>query len=171
MKFNTDSSFVGLERIKQAQAGQLVEFEAWAAQNLWNCFHLNHYDWWAFPINRRSAYGLAWTVYEGEIDALKQDPRFLQSYLRGVQLVAASWGWDLDRAAPIPDPRPGQSWHHWPVRLFKAALSLQLFGYTEYFDSLKIYALDLIRQGEPMEYHRRDLSWLFTGGVDPSPGR
>ena len=167
MKFNTDSSFVGLEKLKQAQAEQLAEFEAWAARNLWENFHTSHFDWWMFPINRSSAYGLAWTVYEGEIDALKRDGRYLASYLRGVELVSASWGWDVARAAPIPDLKAGQSWHFWPVRLFKAALSVQLFGYAPLFDSLKTYALGLAQRGERMEYNGHDLGWLFTGGVDP----
>jgi hypothetical protein len=167
MKHNTDRSFVGLEKLKQTHAAQVVEFEAWAARDDWERFHSSHYDWWTFPIDHSSAYGLKWTVYEGEIAELKRDSRFLERYLRGEELVAASWGWDLYQKTPIQNTKRGQSWHYWPVRLFKAALSAQLFGYEELFGSLKIYALDLMRQGEDMSYNGHDLSWLFTTGIDP----
>ena len=171
MKFNTDPAFVGLEKLKQAHAAQIAEFVAWAARGDWERFHSSHYDWWAFPIDRSSAYGLKWTVYEGEIAGLKRDARFLERYLRGVELVSASWGWDIHQKSPIPHPRPGQSWHHWPVRLFKVALSVRLFGYDELFGSLKTYARELMKGGEDMTFNGHDLSWLFTTGIDPSQKR
>jgi hypothetical protein len=146
---------------------QIADFEAWAADGNWEKFHTIHYDWWAFPINKSSGYGLAWTVYEGDIAALKLDANFTGRFQLGLELVAASWGWDLKRAAYIIDLQPGQSWHHWPVRLFKAALSAQLFGYHDLFGSLKHYAEELMNSGEIMEFNGYDLSWLFTTGIDP----
>jgi hypothetical protein len=86
-----------------------------------------------------------------------------------VELVAASWGWDIQKKDYIHQPAQGQSWHHWPVRLFKAALSVQLFRYDDLFVSLKLYAFDLMRQGEAMEFNNHDLSWLFSTGIDPRP--
>ncbi len=167
MKFNTDRSFVGLEKLKQTHQEQIARFEDWASRQAWDRFHSSHYDWWTFPIDRSSAYGLTWTVYEGEVAALKQDAGFIQRYLRGVTLVSAAWGWDVNAAARLPHPHPDQRWQHWPVRLFKAARSVQLFGYESLFASLKTYALDLLRQGEGFSYNGHDLSWLFTGGKDP----
>lgn len=162
MLFNTDSSFVGLEKLKHVHHKQIGEFEEWAAHNEWEKFHYNHFDWWVFPVNRRSSYGLMWVVYEGEIDQLKCDPQFLGDYRRGILLVSASWGWDLAARTYLPNPHPGQCWHHWPIRLYKAAQSVQLFGFDNYFESLRIYALGLIGKGEPFLYNNRDLSELFN---------
>jgi hypothetical protein len=169
MKYNLDRSFVGITQLVQTHHVQIAKFEEWAAKNDWDLFHHSHYDWWTFPINRPSSYGLKWTVYEGEISELKKDNGFTQSYCRGVQLISASWGWDVLCQSAISNPKPEQSWHHWPVRLFKAALSVQLFGYDELFASLKRYAQGLIARGEPMDFNSHDLSWLFTTGIDPYP--
>ena len=94
MPCNTHPEFVGLERIKQAQAIQLHEFKSWAERRQWNQFHRNHYDWWRFPIDEPSSYGFAWVVYDAEIVALKKDPGYIAKYLRGVELLACLWGWD-----------------------------------------------------------------------------
>ncbi|MBA4419852.1 MAG: hypothetical protein C0391_01765 [Anaerolinea sp.] len=171
MRQNTSPDFVGLEQLKQTHAGQITQFEDWAARGDWERFHSSHYDWWVFPIHKQSGYGLAWTVYDGDVAGLKQDAGFMQRYLRGVELVAASWGWDLLKASDLANPQPGQSWQHWPVRLFKAALSVKLFGYEDLFESLKAYALNLMAKGERMEFNGHDLGWLFTTGIDPFPGR
>lgn len=169
MRQNHDKAFVGLESLKQTHRQQISEFESWAAQGKWELFHTSHYDWWVFPIHKPSSYGLAWTIYEGDADILHQDTEFRHNYERGVELVSASWGWDLAGSRLLPNPMPGQCWHHWPVRLFKAALSVHLFGYTGFFNSLKTYAISLMETGEPMEFSGHDLSWLFTTGIDPNP--
>jgi len=161
MKFNTDSSFVGLETLKSAHSRQIDLFETWAAHREWDTFHYSHYDWWTFPIDRPSAYGLKWVVYEGEIAQLKADDIFMQKYTRGLTLLAASWGWDLPAANFIAKPYPAQSWHNWPIRLYKAALSAQLFGQMDSFNSYAKYAHHLLTQGESFQYNNRDLSLLF----------
>ena len=167
MSRNTDKSFVGLAPLKARHAEQIADFERWAAAGDWKRFHSSHYDWWAFPIDRPSAHGVKWTVYDGEIAELNQDPEFVKRFLRGEQLLAASWGWDLQKAGYIANPAREQSWHRWPVRLHKAALSAKLFGHADVFESLKKYALILMDEGEVFEYSGHDLSWLFTTGVDP----
>jgi hypothetical protein len=167
MKSNTDPSFVGIEKLKHKHHTQIVDFKNWAKNNDWERFHASHYDWWVFPANRRSSYGLTWVVYEEDIAHLKQDSLFIEEYLLGVELVSASWGWDLYKSAHIQNPQPGQSWHHWPVRLYKAAYSVRLFGYPDMFDSLKTYARYLLDKSESMSYNSKDLSWLFTTGIDP----
>jgi hypothetical protein len=167
MRFNTDPSFVGIEQLKKTHGGQIAEFEEWASKDDWERFHHSHYDWWVFPVNRPSSYGFQWVVYEGEIAELKKDSLFINQYCRGVQLVSASWGWDVLNKSYVPNRKVGQSWHDWPVRLYKAAQSVELFAFEEIFESLKVYALDLIRQGKSMSYNGRDLSWLFTTGIDP----
>lgn len=162
MQFNTDSSFVGVERLKHTHQRQIADFQRWAAQDDWERFHSSHYDWWAFPIDQKSSYGLMWTVYEGEITELKMDSSFLEGYRRGVTLVAASWGWDLANQSHLVDPKPGQSWHRWPVRLYKAVYSVKLFSYLDLFESLRKYARELIEQGEPISYAGYNLSGIFT---------
>ena len=77
MRFNTDPAFAGLERLKTTHSDQIAKFEQWAARGEWELFHSSHYDWWVFPIHKPSAYGLEWTVYEGDVAALKKDVQFI----------------------------------------------------------------------------------------------
>lgn len=167
MKANTDPSFVGIEELKRIHRQQITEFKQWAEQHDWERFHYSHYDWWVFPVNRRSSYGMKWVIYEYEITQLKEDVSFLENYCKGVELVSSSWGWDIRNKTYILHPKPGQNWHHWPVRLYKAASSAKLFEYEELFDSLKLYAQELMNHGESISYNGKDLSWLFTTGIDP----
>lgn len=168
IKTNTSRDFVGIAALKERHKQQLDEFETWARRGDWQTFHDEHYDWWMFPIDESSrGQGLAYTVYEGDIAELKKDAAFMRDLLRGAELVAASWSWDLQAADYLTTPAPGQRWQHWPVRLYKAAKSLKLFGYSAQFDSLKKYAQNLIKQGEDMSFGGHDLSWLFTTEIDP----
>lgn len=162
MKFNTDPSFAGLEVLKNTHNHQTDLFEVWAARKEWETFHSSHYDWWAFPINQPSAYGFKWTVYEGEIAALKTDDLFMAKFRRGLILLAASWGWDLPASVFLPDPLPSQCWHNWPIRLHKASSSARMFGEEDAFASYRKYAHFLLERGESFEYRGRDLSILFT---------
>jgi hypothetical protein len=163
LSHNTDPRFVGIAELKRKQAEQLATFEQWAARGDWQAIHRDHFDWWMFPIDETSKFGTAYTVYAGDIAELKQDAAYVRSYLRGVELLALAWGWDLAKRQYVPNPQPGQAWSRWPIRLYKAARSLQLFGYTDEFESLKVFALDLIQKGEPFHFGG-DLSKLFTEG-------
>jgi hypothetical protein len=163
LRRNTSSGFVGIAELKRKQAEQLAAFEREAARSDWQAIHRGHYDWWMFPIDETSQHGDTYTVYGGDIAELKQDPEFVRNYLRGVELLALAWGWDLAGRTYVPNPQPGQAWSRWPIRLYKAARSLQLFGFTDEFESLKVFALDLIGKGEPFRYGG-DLSKLFTEG-------
>ena len=118
-----------------------------------------------FPIP--SSDGLTWTVYAGDIAELKADDAYLRDYLRGVALLMASWGWDLGAQEFLPDPTPAQRWQDWPFRLYKAAVSVQAFGFDAPFVSVKKYALLLIGRGVSMKYNGRDLAVFFTEGRDP----
>lgn len=161
MKYNTDVAFVGLPRLKEEQYKQLQQFEMWAEANYWMGIHSSHYDWWMFPIDEPSSFGYAWTVYEGEVFELKQDSQYIERYLRGVTLLGLSWGWDILQQDYIPNPKHDQTWQDWPVRLYKAAKSVKVFGFDTYFESLKKYANILMQEGVEMSYGRHDLSWLF----------
>jgi len=161
MRFNTDASFIGIAGLKQTHQRQVADFQRWAAEDDWESFHSSHYDWWAFPIDAPSSYGLKYTVYEGDVVELKRESAFGESFCRGVFLVAASWGWDLDHQNHLVDPQPGQSWRRWPVRLCKAARSVKLFGYQDLFESLRKYARELLERGESFSFAGHDLSGLF----------
>jgi len=137
----------------------------WASRNEWIEFHLGHYDWWMFPIDEPSSFGYAWVVSEGDVQELKQDPKYLTNYLRGVELLALSWGWDLRRKTYVPNPMPDQRWQEWPIRLYKVSKSLKLFGFEEQFESMRKYANDLIQKGECMQYGNKDLRPLFMAAT------
>lgn len=167
LRRNTSPEFVGIARLKAEQKRQLDDFERWAGRKDWARIHHSHYDWWMFPLSAPSSDGLKWTVYAGDIAELKEDEAYLRDYLRGVALLMASWGWDLGAQDFLPHPDPDQRWQDWPVRLYKAAVSVQSFGFDEQFASLKKYALLLIRRGVSMKYNGRDLAVFFTEGRDP----
>jgi hypothetical protein len=164
VKRNTDPSFKGIQVIKDMQQQTLAMFQRAAACSAWMDIHAAHYDWWMFPIDEPSGYGLAWTVYEGDVADLKADPEYMRRYLLGVNLLAEAWGWDLVEARPLQAPHREQCWQHWPIRLYKAAKSVRLFGFPQEFTSLQKLGQELILAGESMYYHR-DLSWLFREGV------
>jgi hypothetical protein len=161
MKRNTDPTFAGIVAIKEKQRQQLETFERAVADADWPAIHHDHYDWWMFPTDEPSSYGFTWTVYQNDVAELKQDSEYVARYLRGVELLALAWGWDLRHAHYILNPQPGQCWQHWPIRLYKAARSVKLFGFAGEFASLRTLAEDLMSKGESMYYHR-DLSWLFS---------
>ncbi len=165
---NTDPQFAGIAALKARHKQQSEQFEAWARRGDWQAFHDEHYDWWTFPIDESSrGQGMAYTVYEGDIAELQKDAAFMRDLRRGAELVAASWGWNLHAADYLASPAPDQRWQDWPVRLYKAARCMKLFGCTREFDSLKKFALLLLQQGRPITYGGYDLSWLFTTGIDP----
>jgi len=144
--------FVGIEALKKKHAAQLIEFERWAEERDWKAFLHHHYDWWMFPISRTSrGQGAKYTVYEQEIETLKNDPEFMDQYRRGVKLLTLSWGWDLDRRRPVANPDPGQKWNHYEVRLGKMADSLKIFDERRLFESLRAFFQSLPRSKQPQE--------------------
>lgn len=160
MKRNTDPAFKGIQALKDMQREQLDRFIQADAIGDYRAIHDDHYDWWMFPIDEPSGYGWAWTVGEGDVAELKEDPDYLARYRRGLELLARAWGWDLSRGEYLADPGPDQCWQHWPIRLYKATRSASLFGCQAEFESLRKLGKDLLSKGESMVY-RRDLSGIF----------
>lgn len=161
MQHNRHPEFVRVDGIKEKHAWQLALFEQWVAGGEWRRIHQAHYDWWMFPIDAPSSFGYAWTVYDGDVAELKRDDDFLRGYLRGAEILALSWGWDLGGCAPVPEPHPDQRWQDWPIRLHKCATSLRLFGFPRRFESFRLFAGGLMAEGTDMTYRGRDLGALF----------
>jgi len=158
---NNHSDFIGLEALKKAQANQLSQFEEWALKKDWQKFHVSHFDWWMFPFSKPSQFGYTYTVYESEVQALKQDPEFIKNYLRGIELLLLSWGWDLYKEEAIAEPDLNQEWHNWPIRLYKCAMSLQEFEFETEFNSVRKYANMLLKHCKSFEYMGIDLAIIF----------
>ena len=72
-----------------------------------------------------------------------------------------SWGWNLNGRCHIQNSDPDQCWQDWPIRLYKCAKSLKLFGFEEEFRSVREFALPLIEAGGNFRYFRRDCSEIF----------
>ena len=162
MRRNESPDFVGLEQLKKKHASQVEIFEVWAAKRDWNSFHMSHYDWWTFPYgSHSSAFGASYTIHEHEAEMLKQDKEFIKRFLRGVELLMLSWGWDLYGKCEVTDPDPDQCWQDWPIRLYKCAKSLKLFGFEDEFKSVKEYALPLIKAGLDFQYYSCDCAEIF----------
>ena len=136
--------FVGIPELIKKHSAQVNLFQAWAKTGQWNQFHTNHFDWWAFPINRPSTHGFKYTVGEPEIAHLTTNTDFMAKHRLGAQLLLLSWGWEWQTHQPVPDPDPDQAWAHWPIRLEKCTLSMELFGHHEIAASCKAYTKHLV---------------------------
>lgn len=167
MKRNIDPKFVGLPLLKLKQRKTISDFRLWSKTG-WEQFHLNHYDWWMFPIDEPSTtWRFGFTVYEEDARELREDVLYLDQYREGMILLALSWGWDLEKAKRIPRPSDQQCWRNWPIRLYKATKSAQLFGEESSFHSLREYGRLLLDEGVKFMYSgdpEKDLTSLFMRG-------
>jgi len=161
MKKNDHEEFVGLENLVSKNEEQVKQFVRWAEQKDWEAFHNNHYDWWMFPIDQPSRLGFAYTVYENEILNLKLNPQFIENLKLGTKLLLLSWGWDLEKEARISNPYPFQIWQNWPIRLYKCAQCLQLFGLEKELQSVKKFGKLLLMEQNNFTFRGKDLSDLF----------
>lgn len=131
--------FMGIEKLEKRHKAQIDKFEEWSKDN-WGTFHIEHYDWWAFPIcSRSNGEENRCSISMPEIEMLKKNPVFMARYRRGVRLVVKSFGWDLDAWGPVLHPAKGQRWTQNEVRLGKVAESLKLFGEWELFQKLHYF--------------------------------
>lgn len=158
---NLHNEFIGVQGIIQKQSEQLDKFEFWAEHHDWEAFHTAHYDWWMFPIDQPSRLGFAFTVYKEEVETMKANSEFMQKYLRGAELLLLSWGWNLKESHAVECPEKNQSWHNWPIRLYKCAQSLKLFGCTSELNAVLVYGRILLEEGADFTFRGKDLSSLF----------
>jgi len=163
---NLNASFVGIEAMKKALRnqdgagnGNLNKFINWAQAGTWEQFGPNyhHYDWWMFPIDKSSqGYGFQYTVYQDDIQQLKEDRDWLKDYRLGAILLMQSWGWDVKNKKKYEVTMPGQQWRNWDVRLGKLIHSLILFQQWDLYDSLKQYVTYLNQSGVTLQ------NWIFN---------
>ena len=155
---NLHPEYVGIDEIYAKQREQVELFLGWAAQHDWHAFHVNHYDWWTFPIDMPSQFGFNFTVFPGDIEALKSKPDFVRNLAEAARLLLLSWGWDAERQQLVTHPEPGQAWADWPIRWSKCTTSLKLFGLTELHASSLMFGQLLLDRSVSFEYRGRDLA-------------
>ena len=156
------SDFVGVDQLIQKNANQLFQFRIFAENRDWQSFHSNHYDWWAFPIGSPSSHGYRYSVSKESVEVLKQSSQFLSNLSESADLLLLSWGWDSAKNQKLANVEPGQTWADWPIRLYKALRSMQIFGLFEKELSLSSYAQFLRDSGHSFEYQGRDLFESIT---------
>ena len=157
---NTDMSFVGYEQMRKLMLNQVAKFNSWNENRKRENFHNSHYDWWTFPINNPSSYGLMYTVYADDIKELK-DFIYTPNLIRCATLVCNSWGWDLELGEEISKRDFSQQWRGWSIRLYKMTLSLLCFGLNKQSESCIKLGRLLISRGDSMIYNGRDLKHLY----------
>lgn len=122
---------------------QIVKFRTWAKTRSWSSFHNGHFDWWAFPYDRSSSgRGDKYKLTPSEVLSLKQNPAFIKEYREGVQLLLASWGYDVNKGSngQLVDNGGKYAGGTRDIRIWKILKSLKLFGERDLFDRVNTYA-------------------------------
>ncbi len=136
-------SSIHLKEIIDTQKKTLQELCQYASEGKWEplATHVGEgFDWWMFPVDRPSQQqGQKYTVYPGDIQILLQNKIFMESYIKGVKLVAKSWGIDgldstIDQTYSLNSSQ--RYWRNWDVRLGKMLSSLKLFGQYELYNDI-----------------------------------
>ena len=151
------NDFIGVDALIQQNADQLSQFRTFAENHDWQSFHSNHYDWWAFPIGSPSSFGYRYSVSKDSVEVLRQSTQFLSNLSESAELLLLSWGWDTTKNENLANVESGQAWAHWPIRLYKAWRSMQIFGLVKQEAALNAYANYLRESGNSFEYRGRDL--------------
>jgi hypothetical protein len=101
-------------------------------------------------------------VSKESVEVLKQSSQFLSNLSESADLLLLSWGWDSAKNQKLANVEPGQAWADWPIRLYKAWRSTQIFGLLEKELSLSAYAHFIRETGFTFEYQGRDLFESMT---------
>ncbi len=157
------TTFVGIKMLKDQTAGQNAKFRAWLDAGLLQNFGPDeHFDWWAFPIDRPSRrYGEKYDI-SVVLDELRSDAQFLGDVLGNARMLMAAWGWDLDSARSVDEtlyPRYG-------VRLWKCGLSLHVLGMPRAFLSVQSFAVSHREERTSDTWAKLELSEANPVGVD-----
>ena len=153
---NSLPELVRIPELIERHAVQVAQFENWDAGCNWHEFHVNHYDWWASPINKPSSYDFSYTVYSCEIAVVRQDEAFMQLHRHGAQLLLP-YGWDFFVGAVMSDPAPGHAQANLPIRSSNCARHIWLFSQVEQYESCVEYDKYLKAEGRSFWCKDRDL--------------
>lgn len=151
--------------------GKEARFQkALAAQGKWSAIHSDHYDWWAFPIDRgSSAYGDFYNVAGEPLKRLRQNQEFLKALTDLILVQTRALGYNLYEKTWMqePDWSAGQDWGlAYPTRIWKMTRSAQIFGLEEEFESLKNMQKILSENGIRFNHKKY---WEAPGTVDEVP--
>ena len=147
--------------IKQKCIRQSTIFIELDRNKRYGLFHSSHYDWWAFPIDKLSSKGQKYMVTSQEKTKLIKDEQFMQALRTNAILVSRSWGYDLQKGIDIISKMKEQSWHKWPIRLYKMSNSLQLFEQWHLHRNSIKYGMELINRGENFSYFNENLDRYY----------
>ena len=116
-------AFIGVDRLIRQTTLQSTLFKDWIVASMWNNFGPDeHFDWWAFPLDRDSnAHGDVFNVSPA-FDELANNPLFLGAVLENAQHLAFGWGWDLGTSTIIANRA-----HRYGIRISKCGESLGLW--------------------------------------------
>jgi len=163
-------SYGGDDLIKDEQRIERMNHEDLVSSGSWDRIHSDHYDWWAYPIDRGStAYGETFNVAGEPLKRLRRDPEFLASLAREIEIQALALGWSLYDANFLEqiDWEKGQDWRKaYPIRLWKATRSAQIFGLEEEFESMLMLQRSLKDAG--VKFNNVDY-WNDPGTINDVP--
>lgn len=116
-------AFVGVDRLIRQTTLQSTLFKDWIVASKWGNFGPDeHFDWWAFPLDRDSnSHGDVFNVTPA-LDELSNNTVFLSAVLENAQLLAFAWGWDLSTGSLISNRA-----HRYGIRISKCGESLGLW--------------------------------------------
>jgi len=172
-----DTPYIGDEKLIEEQAKQTEKFRRWKQRGEWKNFHVQHYDWWTFPIDKGSGpYGFMYDVSGDPLERLKKNIDYLESLRDASSMYMESVGWDMKSGLWIQTPAPNQT----PVgninqqRLFKIGRSLQIHELNDSFNSVRTF-VDKLKTGglkvgneeywsNPKTYVQRS-SFKNSGGI------
>lgn len=129
-------TFVGVQTLVGKTTDQSTMFKNWVVRSEWNKFGpAEHFDWWAFPIDRDSrAHGDRYNITP-VLEQLRSHREFLTAVRDNAELLMRAWGWDIHQSAGFANRYPGYG-----VRLWKCGHSLHLLGMPVAFASVCRFA-------------------------------
>ena len=135
-----ETPYIGDEKLIEEQANQTQKFLRWKQNDDWKNFHIEHYDWWTFPIDKGSVpYGFMYDISGEPLERLKQNQGYLASIRDAASAYVESLGWNMRTGWWISNPRPDQkpNGNINQQRLFKVGRSLQIHELNDSFNSVR----------------------------------
>lgn len=136
-------AFIGVDRLIRQTTLQADLFKDWIVAGKWHNFGPDeHFDWWAFPLDRDSnSHGDVFNVAPA-FDELSQNQVFLTSVLENAEHLAFGWGWDLRAGERIANRA-----HRYGIRISKCGESLGLWGMPAAHEAFRVFTEHLHRNG------------------------